>query len=255
MFEDKEDKEDKEDDLDKDNLDTFKKKLINTLKFAYENPSCLIIDEKEEKEEKEYKIILEKLIGKTKGNKPTNQEICFAKLLEKNDFLFSHKPDKKKNKEEIKEDKEDKEDKEEIKQEGYLYIYQPNGTQRSPDFSVGYYKDGIKVSEVLFDLKSTSSKKIYLNDGWFEEDIVYMITYRIKKKDFCLISFGKYIPTPVEIEAKNKIDKIKKQFNTEFNTIENFHIYFRFANTYNIDGRLDQNKEKIYKDTIDNILL
>ena len=159
------------------------------------------------------------------GNQVTDQETCFAATLEECGFKYSSviKPPA---------------------AAGLYYIYQVNGTQRSIDFQAYDWVDGMKRGMVNFDLKHTKTEIFFLNDGWFHENIVYVISWMRKtsaprKKKVVeaatFIALGQEIPTEEEVALYEELCAIKKKYNTDYKGAGSFHCYLRFANTYKCD--------------------
>jgi len=159
------------------------------------------------------------------GNQVTDQETCFATTLEENGFKYSstNVPST---------------------DDGFYYIYQVNGTQRSIDFQAFEWIDATKRNHVNFDLKHTKTETFFLNDGWFHENIIYIVSWmrktsaaRKKKvvEPSIFISLGQEIPTEEEAALYNELCEIKKKYNTEYKGAGSFHCYLRFANTYKCD--------------------
>ena len=159
------------------------------------------------------------------GNQVTDQETCFAATLEECGFKYSSviKPPA---------------------AAGLYYIYQVNGTQRSIDFQAYDWVDGMKRGIVNFDLKHTKTETFFLNDGWFHENIVYVISWMRKtsaprKKKVVeaatFIALGQEIPTEEEVTLYEELCAIKKKYNTDYKGAGSFHCYLRFANTYKCD--------------------
>jgi hypothetical protein len=159
------------------------------------------------------------------GNQVTDQETCFAATLEERGFKYSSA-------------------KVPPTEDGFYYIYQVNGTQRSIDFQAYDWFSGTKRRAVNFDLKHTKTDTFFLNDGWFHEGIIYVVSWmrRIseprKKKvvePATFIAFGEHIPTEEEIALYTELCEIKKKYNTDYKGSGSFHCYLRFANTYKCD--------------------
>lgn len=156
------------------------------------------------------------------GNQVTDQETCFAAALEEGGFKYSSvgQPPV---------------------EAGLYYIYQLNGTQRSIDFQAYDWVDGEKRSLLNFDLKHTKTETFFLNDGWFHENIVYVVSWMRKtsaprKKKVVeaatFIALGQEIPSEEEIALYEELCAIKKKYNTDYKGAGSFHCYLRFANTY-----------------------
>ena len=142
------------------------------------------------------------------GNKVTDQEACFAEVLEQNGFNFITKKG--------------------TSTENY-YKYQPNGTQKSPDFEI-YDKQLNKTFR--FDLKHTKGKTFYLNDGWFEKGTIYVISWSTNK---VLIGYGDTIPTEEENLEMEKLIQFKKECNSSDKKTGSLRKYIRFANQYSCE--------------------
>jgi hypothetical protein len=159
------------------------------------------------------------------GNQVTDQETCFAAALESFGYKYSSS-------------------KVPPTDDGFYYIYQVNGTQRSIDFQAYDWFSGTKRRSVNFDLKHTKTDTFFLNDGWFHENIVYIVSWmrRIseprKKKvvePAIFIALGQQIPTEEEAALYEELCEIKKKYNTDYKGSGSFHCYLRFANTYKCD--------------------
>ena len=159
------------------------------------------------------------------GNQVTDQETCFAAALESFGFKYSST-------------------KVPPTEDGFYYIYQVNGTQRSIDFQAYDWLSGTKRKSVNFDLKHTKTDTFFLNDGWFHENIIYIVSWmrkisepRKKKvtESATFIALGQNIPTEEEANLYNELCEIKKKYNTDYKGSGSFHCYLRFANTYKCD--------------------
>lgn len=159
------------------------------------------------------------------GNQVTDQETCFAQTLEEHGFKYSSP-------------------KVPATADGFYYIYQVNGTQRSIDFQAYHWLNNVKRHQVNFDLKHTKTDTFFLNDGWFHEGIIYIVSWmrrvsepRKKKvvEPAIYIGLGQNIPTEEETVLYEKLCEIKRQCNTEYKGAGSFHCYLRFANTYKCD--------------------
>jgi hypothetical protein len=159
------------------------------------------------------------------GNQVTDQETCFATTLEEFGFNYSSP-------------------KVPAITDGFYYIYQVNGTQRSVDFQAFHFVEGTKRKIVNFDLKHTKTDIFFLNDGWFHENIVYVVSWMRKLSEprkkkvvepATFIALGQNIPTEEEANLYNELCEIKKKYNTDYKGLGSFHCYIRFANTYKCD--------------------
>ena len=123
--------------------------------------------------------------------------------------------------------------KKDLPETGDYYVFEPNGSQQSPDFKFVTINDNKITQEISVDLKHSCDKTIKLNDGWFEEGIIYVITYTMKEKTSTFLGLGERIPTEAEKAKMEQIKKIKKELNSvQDKNVENLHTYIRFANSY-----------------------
>jgi hypothetical protein len=159
------------------------------------------------------------------GNQVTDQETCFAATLEEFGFKYSSS-------------------KVPPTEDGFYYIYQVNGTQRSIDFQAYEWVSGTKYKFVNFDLKHTKTDIFFLNDGWFHENVVYIISWmrrlseprkRKVTESATFIALGQEIPTEEEAALYTELCEIKKKYNTDYKGLGSFHCYIRFANTFKCD--------------------
>jgi len=177
------------------------------------------------------------------GNMPTPQEASFASVLESHGVVFqpnhmvSTVP-------------------------GFYYLYQVNGSQKSIDFRV-FQSDGTKiVSAVDFDLKHTTGETFFLNDGWFHENVVYIVTWnrktslKGKKKTTeanTFIGLGQDIPTAEEAEGMKMIQALKKKMNSDYKKIGSLQIYVRFANQYSCARFIPEYTEALYANVVQSL--
>lgn len=145
----------------------FNGHLIELIKNIHENPNLLknisVCDSQDLKD------LESKLKDYTNSSKIQNQELLFCYHLEKYGFTFLHKS-LVKNMDIIE------------KPDGLYYVYQLNGTQSPPDISVFEIKDNQKINLIHFDLKETNGNGIVLNDGWFNENTIYILNFKKRKK-------------------------------------------------------------------------
>jgi hypothetical protein len=156
------------------------------------------------------------------GNKVTGQEASFAAVLESHGFVIQAKDT-------------------EITVAGKYYYYQVNGSQKSIDFRLVQH-DGTKiVGSADFDLKHTVSDVFFLNDGWFHENVIYVVSWMRKTSEArkkrvtepaTFIGLGQDIPTKEETALMEELLAIKKKYNTEFKGCGSLCTYIRFANRY-----------------------
>ena len=158
--------------------------------------------------------------GQGTGNMPTLHESCFAHEAFIHGFTFLKNS--------------------EVPMANGAYLkYQPNGTQKSIDFVlIEKVDDVIKIFE--FDLKHTNSKSFFWNDGWFENGVIYVISYTVKKNDKLYIGFGHETPTPKDVEDMDRMVQFKKKWNSENKDDGFLKKYVRFANRYSCDQFTDE---------------
>jgi hypothetical protein len=189
----------------------FNSKMIGILlKKIYDNPDLL-------KGTATEKQLFLQTQGNTKaqgtGNKVTSHEACFAELLDQHGFVFITKK--------------------EIPVDISYYKYQPNGTQKSPDFEV-YDKELNKP--IKFDLKHSNSKSFYFNDGWYEKGIVYIISWSMSKiRNKVLIGYGDDVPTDEENAEMERFVQFKKECNRQNKKVGSLRKFVRFANQYSCE--------------------
>jgi hypothetical protein len=161
------------------------------------------------------------------GNKVTEQEAAFAAVLEAHGFTFL--PKQKKNQHLTA-----------LPKEGIFYIYQANGSQASIDFQTLFIHDSAIKSTASFDLKHTTGKNFYLNDGWFHKDIIYIVTWSPKRGEVkTFLGLGQDIPTENETSFMTKLLELKRSTNETNKKVESLRPYIRFANQYSCEKFTD----------------
>jgi hypothetical protein len=155
------------------------------------------------------------------GNKVTNQEAAFAQLLEDSGFTWIAKP---------------KKDtwKEALMNQGLCFLYQLNGTQASVDFALMYVQDSKILETFYVDLKYSTSTKIFLNDGWFEPNILYLFTWTERQAIRVFVGLAKDFTTEEESNTRSELRKQLAELNSKQKVVGKFHMYVRCANTYNL---------------------
>lgn len=171
--------------------------------------------------------------GQGTGNVPTFQEAAFAVELKQSGFTFLPKEDT-------------------PMEDGCYYKYQPNGTQRSIDFLIIEKKGEVTIT-VPVDLKHTNSKTFYWNDGWFEDDVLYVISFVEKKKPRIYIGYGKNSYTENENIAILKRREIVKQLNSCEQCIGSLRLYSRQANQYKCDRFTSEFCETRFSEVVQNL--
>lgn len=152
--------------------------------------------------------------GQGRANGCTTQEASFAYLLENKSFEYIPKNVR-------------------PSVDGIYYVYQPHGSQRSPDFTLFYYESGETLWSVDIDMKQSKTDNIVLNDGWFNQDTIYILSYRAEKQDKVVVGLGQDIPSLQEKDMWEQILKKKKELNSGVKIVGNLNICFRCANRYN----------------------
>ena len=143
------------------------------------------------------------------GNTPTDQEASFAVEAEKAGFKFLK-------------------DTNEIPGDGRFYKYQVNNGLYSKTDFVLY--EGTKIIKI--ELKSSKGESVVLNDGWFEKDVVYIISYKSKKVEKIYIGLGQESYEECDNIAWNAIRETIKKMNKEKINTKFLKIYNRLANKY-----------------------
>ncbi len=195
----------------------FYSKILSLCDFLSKHPNRL----EEKYPEMKKKLDLSCGNGQGTGNKSTDQESAFATILE--EFGWTHIS------------------KSENPSLPYCYIYQPHGTQLSPDFKV--VSNSPTIKPISFDLKHSIKDSIYLNDGKFLTDIIYVISFtrtlpRVKgcrkceRENICALVLGQEILSEKDSKAlQERYDILKKLNETHIDT-DFLYFYCRSANQY-----------------------
>lgn len=170
--------------------------------------------------------------GQGTGNQVTDHEASMAAVFETHGFTFLPKDKKGDHLKTLLD----------FPSTGHYYIYQVNGTQASIDFQLLNVVDHEIKNQVSIDLKHSTGDKIMLNDGWFHENIVYVVTYKFKKQLRTLVALGQNVPTAEEnknmADFKAVIAELRKKYK-EMNKNSSLTLYPRSANQYSC-RRFDQ---------------
>lgn len=161
------------------------------------------------------------------GNQVTDQETAFAVQAETRGFQFIPKEKKNDHVQYITKN---------ALPDGHYYIYQVNGSQQSIDFGLLHVLNKTITDAIYFDLKHTLQQVFCLNDGWFEKDIIYVISWTHGGIDKTFIGLGQNIPTREESERMEALIQFKKQENSKNKKVGSLHITLRFANKYSCEG-------------------
>lgn len=169
------------------------------------------------------------LLAQGTGNKVTDQEACFAVEVEKNGFGFLPKNSPN-------------------PASGLFYRYQVNGSQQEGDFGLYAFDVGMIVKSHIVDLKHTNSKKFYFNDGWFQDGVIYAISWNAGTAKYpnlkTHIGLGQDIPSEEEKEEMAKMISFKKEMNSSKKKTGSLIPYIRFANQYSCERFTDDASRK-----------
>jgi len=146
------------------------------------------------------------------GNPPQDQEACFAVEAEKHGFQFLPKGAH-------------------PQTDGCFYKYQLNGSQQGIDFMLIEVLDGM-ARNVEFELKSGKGMSFYWNDGWFQKDVIYVISYKEKKASRLYIGYGDESYEPEDDVAWHAIRATIKEMNSVARNTKFLRIYNRLANQH-----------------------
>lgn len=153
----------------------------------------------------------------------TDHEVCFASILERVGFKFL-----------LKKRKNDHLKLLSFLTDGFYYIYQVNGSQQSLDFQTILIVKHQVLRVCSYELKHSNTNCFYLNDGWFLDNVIYIITWRMRERIKTLVALGQSIPSNIDKKMYEKCLEIKKILNSQTKTHPNMSlkIYNRFANRY-----------------------
>jgi len=158
--------------------------------------------------------------GQGTGNKVTDQEACFADVVSKSGFQFLPKDAP-------------------APEAGRYYLYQLKGSQQSLDFGLREYEGGQLKKQIIVDLKHTKSKSFYLNDGWFEKGVYYIVSWNAGTKKNptrrAHIALGEDIPSAEEQAFMAELIAFKRAKNTDTKKVGSLRPYIRFANQYSCE--------------------
>lgn len=154
------------------------------------------------------------------GNKVTEQEGSFADIATAHGFSFLAKDAP-------------------APSSGLHYLYQMKGSQQPGDFGLQEYADGKVIHSLVLDLKHTLSKSFYLNDGWFHDDVVYVISHNTGTAKYPVfkthVALGQDIPTEEEQAFMKEMIAFKVDKNSETKKVGSLRPYVRFANQYSCE--------------------
>jgi len=115
-----------------------------------------------------------------------------------------------------------------VKERGIDYVRHPNGAQQSPDF--------VLFGRWPIELKSTTQGCIFLNDGFFVDDVIYIISRTTKKGRDSIIALGRDVYQKEEKEIlmryREQLDILKKEYKDRSKSLK---LYARSANKYSLN--------------------
>ena len=159
--------------------------------------------------------------GQGSGNKCSDQEACFAVACEADNWVLRSEDAK----------------------DGLFYTYQAQGTQQAIDFQLMFVESGNIIESVNIDLKHGNEEVIFLNDGTFLDDVVYIISFtrllpKVKgqskrpREQVCFIARGQDVMTEKDKKALEKRFAMLKQLNSVKEDLDFLVLYIRNANRY-----------------------
>lgn len=129
--------------------------------------------------------------------------------------------------------------------DGFYYQYQLTGSQRSGDFAVYSVIAGVKSTCILLDAKHSNTANIYLNDGTFEKNTVYIVSFtrtldkvegqrKKPRQQVCLVGLGQDIMTEKDRARLDKWRAMLRALNEEEKEADKdfLRLYSRSANQY-----------------------
>ena len=198
-------------------MSAFRTPVSTLFGILHSNPQLL------EEKHPDMKKKLDAYCGKGQGlgNKCSDQEACFAVVCEDNGWTL--RP--------------------EDAEEGFYYTYQAQGTQKAIDFQLMYIEGGEVIESVSIDLKHGDKEAIFLNDGTFLEDVVYVISFtrllpRVKgqrkctREQVCVIARGQDVMTEKDKKALENRFALLKQLNSIKEDLDYLVLYARNANQF-----------------------
>lgn len=163
--------------------------------------------------------------GQGSANPPSDHEACIAEILERHGCVRVPRGTT-------------------PTEDGFYYQYQLQGSQKSGDFLVFQIMNGKKSFETILDAKHSNNTIIYLNDGTFEENTIYIISFtrlldKIKgdrkkpRQQTCFIALGQHVMTEKDRMELVKWREALKLINTNVPDTNFLRLYARSANQYN----------------------
>ena len=118
------------------------------------------------------------------------------------------------------------------------YKRHPNGTHQSPDFEVD--------KKYSVELKSTKGNRIFLNDSFFVDSRLYIIS----RKEESIISFGRDLYTTEEKSRYLEYEAELKKLREKYRGGDRLYLYPRSATQYT----LKVDREKLWRRVLKVIL-
>lgn len=198
-------------------MSSFRTRVSKLFGFLQKNPHVL------EEKHPEMKKRLDAYCGKGQGlgNKCSDQEACFAVACEADNWLLRSKDAK----------------------DGLFYTYQAQGTQKAIDFQLMSIESGKVIESVNIDLKHGEKEGIFLNDGTFLDDVVYIISFtrllpkvkgqrKCPREQVCFIARGQDVMSEKDKKALENRFALLKQLNSVKEDLDFLVMYIRNANQY-----------------------
>lgn len=202
-------------------MSVFRDKVRTLFEYLQSNPSKL-----EDRCHSTMKSMLNHFCGNGQGlgNKCNDQEACFAVECEAHGWQL------------LTEDAD----------EGFYYTYQARGTQRAIDFQLMYIEGGEVIESIDIDLKHGDKEGIFLNDGTFLTNVVYILSFtrllprvkgqaRCPRQQICFIGLGNDIMTEDE---RNDLMEWREDLRLKNQRTKNrssrLKLYARSANQFDV---------------------
>ena len=145
---------------------------------------------------------------------------------------------------------------------GLAYKYQANGTQKAIDFQLQYVENSKIAKFVNVDLKHSDKTSIFLNDGTFMNDVLYIISFtrlldkvkgkrRCPREHVCAIVLGQDVMTPNDKSALEKRFALIKQLNSTKEDLDYLTLYIRNANQFSCKQFTTQFNEGAFKKVVE----
>ena len=200
-------------------MTTLHPRLVQLFQACRDNPERL------EEKHPEMKKVLDACCGNGQGlgNKASEQEACFAVMLEEMGWTRGKGTS------------------------DFSYVYQAQGTQKAIDFQLCYPGNGV----LNLDLKHSEKDSIFLNDGSFLDSVVYIISFtrlltRVKgqrscpRQRVCGIMMGQDVMTENDKKCLENSRAILRDLNLKGSDTDFLTIYLRSANQYSCKQFTDE---------------